>query len=466
MAGGFEVFGNGDGTFNLTTAFPALGGPLVLGDFNGDGVPDLAGMLVNGGGSSPPSYFGKIFYGVPDGTWTDGPFNPVIGFTNFVATDFNGDGKLDLFSGGSLFPTPGNPINGSAQLLGGLFLGAGNGSFTQVASGFGALSGVGPAFTAIGDIDGNGSPDVVIANGVGLVVARNTFGNPPLLAQALVNATSVVGSAAPVTGSVSLGGPAPAGGAVVTLSSSSTSALLSSASVTVPAGSQTAPFTITTGHVAASTPVTISASYHAVTLTASFAIVPPFTLASVSGTSVIGMFGGAPAVGTVTLSGPASDGTVVTLTSANKAILSVPVSVTVAPGATTATFPITVQHVAADTVVNLTATLAGITKTSAVTIKKELATVTITKAEYVVKKGQLTLEATSTDIGAAPGDIVPNLRVYNPLTGALVGIVRLTGTAKGNVGIFTGQLLITGSFTSVGVQSYKGGLAIAAVAQK
>jgi hypothetical protein len=94
------------------------------------------------------------------------------------------------------------------------------------------------------------------------------------------------------------------------------------------------------------------------------------------------------------------------------------------------------------------------TASATVTVRKETATVVVTKAEYVVNKGQLTVEATSTDR-------VASLQVFNANTGTLVGTIPLVGVGK-----FVGQLHIAGSFTSVAAQSSVGGLSIAAVAQK
>jgi hypothetical protein len=211
--------------------------------------------------------------------------------------------------------------------------------------------------------------------------------------------------------------------------------------------------------VAAPTPVTISATYYLITQKTSFTVVNRFTLTSISSVTIVGEFGGNAGVGTITLSGPASDGTVVGLTSANASVLKVPPSVAVVPGAMTATFPMTANHVAADTVVAVTGTLAGTTRSAAVTVKKQTAAVAIQKAEYVVKKGQLTVQATSTNIE-------PSLTVYNANTGALVGSLRLTNVGNVNVGLFTGVLTVTGSLTSIAVQDFAGGLAIGAVAQK
>jgi hypothetical protein len=66
------------------------------------------------------------------------------------------------------------------------------------------------------------------------------------------------------TGTVTLSGPAPAGGAVVTLSSSNSAAASVPANVTVAAGNTTANFTIQTSPVGSNTDVTISATYNSV----------------------------------------------------------------------------------------------------------------------------------------------------------------------------------------------------------
>src|SRR4029077_8007503 len=75
-----------------------------------------------------------------------------------------------------------------------------------------------------------------------------------------LNPTSVAGGN-PSTGTVTLSGPAPTGGAQVALSSSNTAVATVPSSVTVPAGTTSASFTVSTIAVAASTTVAISASY-------------------------------------------------------------------------------------------------------------------------------------------------------------------------------------------------------------
>jgi hypothetical protein len=80
------------------------------------------------------------------------------------------------------------------------------------------------------------------------------------LSSVTLNPTSVIGGAQSSTGTVTLSGPAPAGGAQVALSSSSTAASVPS-SVTVPAGASRVTFTVSTSAVNSSTPVTITASF-------------------------------------------------------------------------------------------------------------------------------------------------------------------------------------------------------------
>jgi hypothetical protein len=88
-------FGNGDGTFAQGPAFGSFGpiGPgvpdIVVGDFNQDGVLDVAAL--EGGNRNT-----EMFLGIGDGTFVTGKplYSGRCG--NFIVGDFNGDGKLDL----------------------------------------------------------------------------------------------------------------------------------------------------------------------------------------------------------------------------------------------------------------------------------------------------------------------------------------------------------------------------------
>src|SRR6266436_5808530 len=103
------------------------------------------------------------------------------------------------------------------------------------------------------------------------------YGNPSpgslTLSSVGLNPTSVTGGSSS-TGTVTLDGPAPSYGAVVSLSSSASAAMVPP-SVTVASGATSATFTVNTAAVTASTPVTITASYGGAMKTASLTVNPP-----------------------------------------------------------------------------------------------------------------------------------------------------------------------------------------------
>jgi len=200
-----------------------------------------------------------------------------------------------------------------------------------------------------------------------------TSTNTVTLSSLSLNPTSVTGGTQSSTGTVTLSGAAPAGGAVVALSSSNTTVARTPSSVTVAAGATTATFAVGTSAVSAATAVTISASYAGATKTASLTVnpaaPPPVTLSSLSlnPTSVTG--GVQSSTGTVTLSGAApAGGAVVALSSSNTGAAQTPASVTVAAGTTSATFTVTTNAVPASTSVTIAASYAGTTRTALLTV--------------------------------------------------------------------------------------------------
>jgi hypothetical protein len=99
----------------------------------------------------------------------------------------------------------------------------------------------------------------------------------PTLSSLTLSPSNVTGGNSS-TGTVTLSGPAPAGGAQVMLSSSNTGTARVPSSVTVPAGATRATFTVNTSTVFFSTSVTISASYGGITLTANLTVSPVLPL--------------------------------------------------------------------------------------------------------------------------------------------------------------------------------------------
>lgn len=188
--------------------------------------------------------------------------------------------------------------------------------------------------------------------------------NPPALGSLKLSPTTVVGGNS-FTGTVTLTGPAPSGGVVVNLSNNS-SAAQTPATVTVAAGSSTAPFTVATSVVTTSTIATEFASYNGNTVQANVTITPlAINSIVMNPTSVAG---GASSTGTVTLNGPAPSGGVVVSLADNSSVAQTPASVTVAAGSTTATFTVTTSTVTSTVTSTESATFSGKTVQTTLTI--------------------------------------------------------------------------------------------------
>ena len=140
------LLGNGDGTFSAMPSSLQTGGEpytIAVGDFNNDGVLDLAVMNGN-------SLAITIFLGNGDGTFTSASTPSSGPLEDFAIGDFNRDGNLDIAG----IDTATN----SVQIL----LGNGDGTFSA-----GAASpelGSEPSYMVAGDFNGDGIPDIAVAN--------------------------------------------------------------------------------------------------------------------------------------------------------------------------------------------------------------------------------------------------------------------------------------------------------------
>ncbi|MDR3746514.1 MAG: FG-GAP-like repeat-containing protein [Acidobacteriaceae bacterium] len=117
---------------------------IAIGDFNGDGIPDMA--IANRNSNTV-----TILLGNGDGTFTASPVSPATGSYPYsiVSGDFNGDGKADL--------AVANYYDGTVTIL----LGNGDGTFTAAAS---PTVGYYPISIAVGDFNGDGKVDLAVAN--------------------------------------------------------------------------------------------------------------------------------------------------------------------------------------------------------------------------------------------------------------------------------------------------------------
>jgi hypothetical protein len=157
---------------------------------------------------------------------------------------------------------------------------------------------------------------------------------------------------------VTLTGPAPSGGAVIALTSSNTAVATVQGSVTVASGATSAIVTVNTSVVGTTTSVTISGSYKGANASA-VETVNPQSVSSLS-LNPSSVTGGSSSQATVILTGPApSGGAVIALTSSNTAVATVPGSVMIASGATSASFTVNTSVVGTATPVTISGSYQG-----------------------------------------------------------------------------------------------------------
>lgn len=197
-------------------------------------------------------------------------------------------------------------------------------------------------------------------------VGQKIFSGP--LLTSVVLKTSLVPGCKPVTGTVTLSEAAPAGGLAVTLSDSLVSASVP-AKVTVPAGSTSKTFKVTTTPVGTSESGVISATLDATTLDAPLTV-RPISVASVTLTPNQ-VVGGTPVSGGVKLECKAQPGDIfVDLASSNTAAADPTVpGVLIAQGAQAGSFMVVTFPVVKATKANVSATANGQTKSKALKVK-------------------------------------------------------------------------------------------------
>ena len=188
---------------------------------------------------------------------------------------------------------------------------------------------------------------------------------PPL---ALSLAASAVEGGNSLSGTVTLGDPAPAAGATVTLRSGYIAVQVPP--VTVPAGQSSQTFTLTTSAVTAARTVSISATYAGSTQTVLLTVNPPaaVTLSSLT-IAPDHVAGGSSTHATVTLTGPAGMGGVRVDLESSKVLTAAasPNFAIIPQGQSSAVFPITTSRF--PDVVTFTATAGGVSKTASLTVQ-------------------------------------------------------------------------------------------------
>ena len=209
---------------------------------------------------------------------------------------------------------------------------------------------------------------VQISATYGLVTVTKTLTVvPPALKQLYLTPTTVIGGCGQSQGRVVLSGAAPSSGAVVPLTNSNTKATVP-ANVTIPAGSDSVPFTVSTVPVTAVASGVVTAAFGGVSQSLNFTVRPirAQTLALASAR----VRGGTTVSGTVTLECPAVPGAIaVSFTSSDAAVAAATVpNITIPAGATTGTFSVRTSAVTSETAVTIYAWVFGVRKGVTLTV--------------------------------------------------------------------------------------------------
>lgn len=172
---------------------------------------------------------------------------------------------------------------------------------------------------------------------------------------------------------------------------------------------------------------------------------------ALSGVSVnpANVTGGNSSTGTVTITLPApTGGTTVTLTNSEPTVATVPPSVTVSAGQSTAAFTVATQPVTSNFTAVITATLGAESRFAFLSVAPAAPppaadTVSIQRADYTASKRTLGVEARSTNSSAT-------LRVFKTSTNELIGTLRNEGGGRyratfSNVASNPGNITVTSS---------------------
>ncbi len=247
------------------------------------------------------------------------------------------------------------------------------------------------------------------------------------------------------TGTITLQSPAPAGGTLVTLANGNSDALDCPATVTVPAGQSRATFTVTGKSVGVATTVKVEATPSFNEKSDTITVNPAFDV------SVADFVLGGTGQGQVTLSAPAPAGGAVVSLSASSLRLSVPATVTVPEGGTTASFTVsstgTVQNALVratylgasktDTVSVVGLNIATVTSSSSTISVGRSATITVTLNAATPQDLAITISRQKAGVVSAPVQLVIP-------AGSISGTFEVTGLAPGATNVYV-RLLSQGT---------------------
>jgi hypothetical protein len=239
-------------------------------------------------------------------------------------------------------------------------------------------------------------------------------------------------------GIVMLNGQAPAGGAVVSLSSSSPAAQ-PPATVTVPAGVESVSFTVPTSQVSADTPVTITATWRGASVQATTTLTPQPAPTSITldPTTTSGTSG---SFGRVTAADPRDADVTFSLSTSRPDLVTIPNSVTVPQFAAAGGFSIGTPPVSAKTLVTISVSGGGVTLSATLTLDPVAAGPSASALSLspstVTSGGSST--GTVTLSGAAPtGGLVVSLSSSSAVASVPTSVTVPAGTTSASFNIST-----------------------------
>ncbi|HEX8737145.1 MAG TPA: VCBS repeat-containing protein [Pyrinomonadaceae bacterium] len=380
--------GNGDGTFRQMPDILIIDNvnntDVVIHDFNGDGFQDLIAA------ADAESKYG-VCLGNGDGTFRAPTFIvDSLGQRGAWLTlgDYNRDGRQDVGIGFS-YCCGGNISDGAF----GVMLGNGNGTFQSITRhirpGNGRIQ-LAALLPITADFNADGKPDVaarfynnVGGTTVGMIILTNTSGVSPrsaALGTLSVEPASVLGgSIAEVNIPLVAGAVAPTGGLTFTASNTNPSVAFLGFSQTSPpmlmaAGMTNLRFKIETKPVTTTQTVTITVRHSSLgSRSVNLTVTPPSEPLALDSIQVAnGIFGGDDAGGQVSLTqghvAPIGGVTVMLTNDNPNLITSMPSSVTIPAGQSTAGFTMQTWTTGTTTPVNFTASYNGVTKSTVMNV--------------------------------------------------------------------------------------------------
>ncbi len=164
------LLGRANGSFQSAVTYDGGKNPfsVAIGDFNGDGKPDVA--VVSAAVTGVTAGGLVVLLGKGDGTLETAVAYDAGTYTLAVTTaDINGDGKLDLLVTNSGDTPP--PINGDGMVA--VLLGNGDGTFQPKIE---YPTGRFASFVTVADLNGDGAPDAGTAGADGVTILMNAGG--------------------------------------------------------------------------------------------------------------------------------------------------------------------------------------------------------------------------------------------------------------------------------------------------